>query len=45
MYSKKDGEIVTLNAKEFKILEMLMSNIGRVFTKNKYMKMYGKRSI
>ena len=30
---KKDGEIVTLNAKEFKILEMLMSNIGRVFTK------------
>ena len=30
---KKDVEIVTLNAKEFKILEMLMSNIGRVFTK------------
>ncbi|WP_300348794.1 response regulator transcription factor [Clostridium sp.] len=30
---KRNGEELSLNAKEFKILEMLMGNIGRVFTK------------
>ncbi|MGG5461773.1 response regulator transcription factor [Clostridium sp. B9] len=30
---KRNGESISLNAKEFKILEMLMSSLGRVFTK------------
>ncbi|MCM1992333.1 response regulator transcription factor [Oceanirhabdus seepicola] len=30
---KKDGEIIQLNAKEYKLLYLFMNNIGRVFTK------------
>ncbi|MCX7709760.1 MAG: response regulator transcription factor [Clostridia bacterium] len=29
----KDGEAITLNAKEYKIMELLMANAGRVYTK------------
>ena len=40
-----NGKSIELNAKEYKIIEFLMENKGRVHTKNKYMKGCGAMNI